>query len=206
MAKIHQFNAAARREIRETVRQVRGRTEGDRVGDRRTWPASDAKYVAFASEDIEHAKSGEVVLAEIDTESKITEITEPTDDQKRTAWNYGSKIWKGSMVLIQAVGVAPVDSDALEQARQFMAVHAFSATRIRAKTTEAINHGESGTVSGIVPLNGHYAPESATAEVHLKTEFVNVKAERVVWAELVYDATTELSRWEAYSADCDGGA
>lgn len=176
MAKIHQFNAAARREIRETVRQVRGRTEGDRVGDRRTWKHDSAVYWATVKADIAAGQKGTVTIADEDVDDVL---------------NPGLKAFATAIALVRFMGV--------NGERQPVIIQHWAANRIRGKAAADIAPGTTGTINSVVPINGIYTP--TTASVQLPTTHVTVKSGMTTWAELYVDNV-----WRVYSADCPGEA
>lgn len=184
-----------RQRIEDAVRRIErtpvgafggGRSGGD--------PGATHQVLLVAEEDIEHGEIGDAKLAQ---GSGGTFSVYSASEVYRVV-NLRQKIWSGSLLVAQW---ASWRTTAANVESLWLCNHAWSATRIRGTAQTQIAPGETKTLTSLVPMDGHHAPVSA--QVYLPTAHVTVKLGKVVWAELVYRATGG-SRWEVYSADCDG--
>lgn len=191
---IHQYNQAARRRIREAVLWVEQQPQPKDFGGRQLLPPPLDKLVQ-AAEDIEHGASGKVTL--LKGNAVYSSMTPWTDQELEEVYNPGQKVWSGTQLIVSRVSLAQAIAG---QSIVWYVTKAWSATRVRGKTTSSISAGGTGTVTVTQAIDGQMP--TGTISAYLPTEFVTVAADRVVWAELVYRATG--SRWEIYSADCDG--
>lgn len=185
------FDRQSVRRISQTVRTVEN-WPIHQIPDRRRprrGPVT-VPQLAIASEDIEHGDFGN---ARFGTGTAFDSNIAPIGDEI-SVFNPGMKVWSGSQIAIEHWALNGADGPA------WVIRHAFSATRIRGRSTSDIEPGESGTLDNIDPIDGHFAPD--TASVYLPTELIAVQNARVVWAELSYRESTGTSRWEVYSADC----
>jgi hypothetical protein len=148
-----------------------------------------------AAEDIEHGASGKVTV--LKGNAVFSAMTPWTDQELEEVYNPGQKVWSGTQLIVSRVSLAQATAG---QAIVWYVTKAWSATRVRGKTTSSISAGGTGSVTVTQAIDGQMPTGTITA--YLPTEFVTVAADRVVWAELVYRTTG--SRWEIYSADCDG--
>ena len=200
MTQIHTYNSRARKRISRAVRITEQRLYGRRPDRQRRGGRAQQMTFAVAQEDIEHQSFGDVRLA-----SAVTmDSPKGTTGDDISIFNPGSMIWEGSELLLVRATLAGVTDQA--DGIRWAVVQAWSATRIRGTATAAIAAGATGTINNIETINGHYAPVGGTATVYLPTAFVDVENGVVVWAELAWRDTLLASRWEAYSADCTGGA
>lgn len=188
MTQAQQYNAQARRRIASAVEWVeRYRRQGQRDPFTPGRQLIHIPTFAIASEDIEHGSFGDCKLAGANSfDSTLTAI----DDRDLVIYNPGDKIWAGSPILYTHGGLA--EADYASNVR-FVALDAWSATLIRGTATAGIAAGSSGTLSDVVPLNGHYP--LATAPVTVPTGFPAVTAGAKIWAALAF--VGGVSRWEA---------
>lgn len=157
-------------------------------------PGATHQVLLVASADIEHGAIGDAKLAQGDAGD--FEVYSASDTYKIV--NLRQKIWSGALVVATW---ASWRTTAAQVESVWLAYHAWSATRIRGIAAAPIAPGQTGNIGTIVPMDGTFSP--VTAAVYLPTTHVTVKAGMVAWAELVYRPSTG-SRWEIYSADCDG--
>ena len=192
---IHQYNQEARRRIRSAVHWVESQAQSKDLRTQRPVAPPIDKLVV-AAEDIEHNASGTVTV--LKGNAIFSSLTPWDDQQLEEVYNPGPKLWSGTRLIVSRVSVA----QATDEFRQsWYVARAWSATRMRGKTTQQILAGGTGSVTVTQAIDGELP--ALTISAYLPTEFVTVAADRVVWAELVYHATG--SQWEIYSADCDGG-
>lgn len=191
---IHQYNQDARRRIKSAVLWVEQQPQPKDFGGRQVLPPPLDKLVQ-AAEDIEHGASGKVTL--LKGNAVYSSLTPWTDQELEEVYNPGPKVWAGTQLIASRVSLAQAIAG---QSIVWYIAKAWSATRVRGKTTSGIAAGGTGSVTVTQAIDGQMP--SATIAAYLPTEFVTVAADRVVWAELVYRTTG--SRWEIYSADCDG--
>jgi hypothetical protein len=149
----------------------------------------------IAAEDIEHGQQGTAKIAT----GPLGSLTAGTEEFE--IWNMRQKIWNGSLLLACWPTWDGEDETGIELWHCF---HSWSATRIRGVATADIQPGATGTINTLVAMDGTYAPATGNASVFLPTTHVVVKSGLACWAELVFNGTA--SRWEVYSADCDGEA
>lgn len=188
------IDANTKRRLTDAVRWVERQSVGSRRNGRyASQVQSIVPRLFVASADIEHGATGE------GKPLKGASVLSPaTGDDVIKLLNLGPKVFSGAVVLaVWASWELPGDVEP----ESWQIVQAWSCTRIRGETVDAIEAGSSGSVNVTRKIDGHLT--ASTVTVHLPTEFVAVAASRVIWAELVWTGTE--SRWEAYSADCDGG-
>ncbi|HEU5088930.1 MAG TPA: hypothetical protein VFT99_15855, partial [Roseiflexaceae bacterium] len=139
----------------------------------------------FASEDIEHGQQGTAVIATGDV-GNLSASTEQVE-----VLNLRDKVWAGSLML---ASWPTFEGDGSSSDMLWHVEQAWSATLIRGTAPSGgILAGNTGTVSSVVPLNGHYG--LSTAAVTVPSNFPNVAANARIMAALAYDITG--SRWEA---------
>lgn len=152
-----------------------------------------ARHVAIAREDIEHNAVGEVEFAN----GSAFDMDAWTGNGSRDeAFNPGPRVWNGSNLIIGKVELDGADA-------AYCILRAWSPTRLRGTAINAILPGQIGTVNALYPIDGAFTPTSVQA--FLPTTYVEVAQGMTVWMELVYRASTDSSRWEIYSSDCDVG-
>lgn len=154
------------------------------------------QVLLIAQADIEHGAVGNCKIA---TGTAATAFTAHAADAARSVYNLREKIWSGSKLLAAWTSWRQ-EGSTLETV--WVATHAWSATRIRGVAAAEIAPGTTGTISSVVPLNGHFAPTTLVAS--LSTAHVTVKAGMVCWAQLAFNGSS--SYWDIFSADCDGEA
>lgn len=191
---IHQYNQEARRRIRSAVHWVESQSQSKDLRTQRPVSPPIDRLVQ-AAEDIEHGASGKVTV--LKGNAVYSAMTPWTDQELEEVYNPGQKVWSGTQLIVSRVSLAQTIAG---QAIVWYIAKAWSATRVRGKTTSSISAGGTGSVTVTQAIDGQMPTGTITA--YLPTEFVTVAADRVVWAELVYRTTG--SRWEIYSADCDG--
>lgn len=159
-------------------------------------PARMTPYAACATEDIEHGSFGDAKWAYASGWDSTWQV-----DVERTfrVYNLGPKVWQNSPLIVGPAAIGGADQG---DGQQLVILRAWSATRLRGLASSQINPGTTGVLHTLTLIDGTFAP--ATASVYLPTAHVAIKTGKVAWAELRY--RPEGSRWEAYSADCDGGA
>lgn len=195
---IEQYSRQARARIDAAVKWVEAnRPRLNQLGriDQKG-PAQMVPYAAIAAEDIEHGSFGTISLASAGGWDSAWGSLASRDAE---VYNLGPKVWSGANLLVGPAAIAGTDQG---DGHKLVILQAWSATRLRGVSTNPISAGGTGVVDTLTEINGHYG--LTTASVYLPTVFVEVEAERVIWAELRY--RPEGSRWEAYSADCDGGS
>lgn len=191
---IHQYNREARRRIKSAVLWVEQQPQPKDFGGRQLLPPPIDKLV-FVEEDIDSGKTGKVTLMK--GKALYSGVTRWDGQELQEVFNPGPKVWAGTQAIVSRVSLAQAQPG---EGIKWYIVRAFSATRVRGKTTGIIAAGGTGTVTVTQAIDGEMP--TGTISAYLPTEFVTVAADRVVWAELVYRTTG--SRWEIYSADCDG--
>lgn len=140
---------------------------------------SSSLVLVTADADIEHAATGTCSVATVG------------DDTNFEVYNGRDKLWSGAEALI---GWNKTKG-------RWQVVQAWSATRIRGTVqTSNITAGSTGTLGSLVPINGHFAPTTAT--VILPTQYRPANVGMKAWAELVWTGTE--SQWQIYNADCNG--
>ena len=172
----------------EEVARNRPLPRGGRRG-----PVVPAPQFVRVDGDIEHNEVGTCHFLET--------ATDYTDDAKTIegnlqydCYNPLPKVWENAEAIAQPVALVSAESSIL------CLTQAFSATRIRGNATEDISPGETAGIDSVIGLDGHY--DLTTADVYLPTTYVSVSNGLAVWAELVWNESTGISRWEVYSADC----
>lgn len=195
---LHQYSQAARKRIARAVQWTETQTTAPFVQRRRGTAYPMAKLVQ-AYEDIEHGQIGDV--NHLEGPAFGGSISLVSGDTAFPVYNPGPKIWSGSELIISQIALP--GEDETNEARWYVS-RAWSATRIRGKTTTTMAPGSTTNCTVVQRIDGHFAPSSAS--VYMPTQFVSIEADRVVWYELAYVTASSSSRWEVYSADCDGGA
>lgn len=193
---IHQYSQEARRRIAAAVRWVEARPR-DALTTVPT-PARTIKHkLVRAQADIEHGQVGQVKhLSGVAFGQSVDLLS---NDTAFKVYNPGHKVWSGADCIVAPIGLP--GQDQTNQAGWYI-VKAWSATRIRGKTTGAITHGQTGTIDNITTIDGTVS--FASTSVYLPTDVKDVTANLLVWAELVFRTSTNTSRWEIYSGDCPG--
>jgi hypothetical protein len=196
---IHQYSKAARARIARSVQYTEAALNQARVNRNNRPPVAAMDRLVRLQEDIEHRSSGQSkVLGGNAVDSALSEQDEYSEIE---VWNPGRKVWSGSDAIIRRVACPGATAD--KQSAWYI-VQAWSATRLRGTTTGAVGANDTGTLTVVQPIDGTFEP--TTVQFYLPTNFVEVGSLMVVWVELVYRPGIGTSRWEAYSADCDGGA
>lgn len=195
---IEQYNRAARARIDAAVKWVEANRQRlnplgrvDRQG-----PARMTPYAVIAAEDIEHGAFGG---AHWSSASGWDSAWVADTAREVEVYNPGPKVWSGAQLIVGPAALGGTDQG---DGQKLVILRAWSATRIRGLATGQISPGATGSIGTLVTIDGHYAPAGGTAPVYLPTAHVIVKSGKVAWAELRY--RPEGSRWEIYSADCDG--
>lgn len=157
------------------------------------FPFESPFKILYASTDCEHSASATFALAE---GPNIQGVFTASSDTVQVH-NAIQRIWQGSICLacsadFRTASTAPQD--------RLVIVQAWSATRIRGKSTGAISPGSFGTLDTLVPEDGHFSPPTLTG--YLETENIGIAANVVCWAHLRWNSSTNTSRWELYSSDC----
>lgn len=193
---IHQYSQEARRRIAAAVRWVEARPRD--IDTTYSPPARSIKHkLVRAQADIEHGKVGQVKhLSGVAFGQSVSLLS---DDVAFNVYNPGPKLWSGSDCIVAPIGLPGQDQT---NTAGWYVVQAWSATRIRGKTTAIINPGQTGTINTITPIDGTVSFTSTS--VYLPTEIKAVTANLLVWAELVYRPISSTSRWEIYNGDCPG--
>ena len=185
------FDEQSVRRISRAVRTVEGwPTHQVPDNQRRRRTAAPVPQVAIAQADIEHNDSGGVKFG---SGSAMDSAIAPVGDEQQ-AYNPGLTVWEGSRLAIEHWALNGADSAA------WAIRHAWSATRIRGRSSSEITPGSTDTITDVTALDGHYGP--ATATVYLPTELITVASGVILWAELAWNEATGVCRWEVYSADC----
>jgi hypothetical protein len=196
---IHQYSKEARARIARAVRHTETSARPTRVDRTQRQPVASLDRLVRLQEDIEHGFTGEAkLIGGLGIDSAMGELDEYEPVQ---VYNPGRKVWSGSDCIIRRVAVPGAESDAVSA---WYIAHAWSATRLRGATTGTVGPNDTGTLTVVQRVDGTFSPTST--EFFLPTNFVDVASSMVVWVELVYRPDLGTSRWEAYSADCDGGA
>lgn len=152
---------------------------------------------AMANADIEHNAKGTAKLATVNMQPSAPAFTAGTTDV--LVVNPIQKVWNGALLMLGWMSFEAANSS--EDNDRWVIMQAWSATRIRGITQGPdIAPGGTGTLGTITAINGTF--NDPTASVFLPTAHVTVKTGNVAWAELRWNATTNTSRWEIYSADC----
>ena len=185
------FDGQSVRRIASTVQTVEGwPAHAQPDTQRRRRAAVIVPQVAIAQADIEHNDIGGVKFG---TGSGLDSAVAPIGDELQ-AYNPGLAVWEGSRLAMEHWALNGAEAAA------WVIRHAWSATRIRGRSTEEISPGDTSSVSDVTALNGHYGP--ITADVYLPTELIAVASGVILWAELAWNEATGVCRWEVYSADC----
>lgn len=182
--------------ITESVKWTERQTRGDARNPR--WRHRDIgamPLICFTQADIEHGESGPARFAEGDFDG-FAASTDSDDDV--TIYNARDKLWNGAQVL--AVWPSFRLASGSTNDGTWLVMQAWSATRVRGVSQAAIAPGTTGTLGTLKPLNGIFQP--LTLSAFLPTAHVSIESGLAVWVELVFNATTGISRWEVYSADC----
>lgn len=194
--KLHTYDSVTRRRIKAGLQLIERKRTGST--DVNSWRPPISQFVwAIADEDIEHDTKGDVNRGEgASYEATLTAGEAITD-----VYNPLPKIWDGSRLLMFYAALATAGDG---EAARWVVANAWSATRIRGVASAAISPGATGTIDTVVTMDGHYG--QTTAQVYLPTTYVSIDSGLAVWAELRYVDAATGSRWEVYSADCDGGS
>jgi len=193
---LHQYNQAARKRIARSVQWTETQTTAPFVQRRQVTAYPMAKLVQ-AQEDIEHGQIGDVKHLEGPAFGGSVSIV--SGDTAFAVYNPCLKIWSGSELIVSQIALP--GEDETNEARWYVS-RAWSATRIRGTSTVLMTPGSTRTCNVVQRMDGTFEP--TTAQVYLPTQFVEVKASRVVWFELAWFNSASLSLWQIYSADCDG--
>jgi hypothetical protein len=175
---------------RQRIERAVLRVERLPVGLWRTPPANrdlgaGHPRLLIAAEDIEHGAQGTAVIATGDV-GNLSASTVAVE-----VLNLRDKVWAGSLLM---ASWPMFDGDGSSSDMLWHVEQAWSATLIRGTAPSGgILAGNTGTVSSVVPLNGHYG--LTTASVTVPSNFPNVAANARIMAALAYDITG--SRWEA---------
>lgn len=193
------YNDQARQRIAAAVRKIERLETNERAGRSRRPGAPMVPTFFVAKEDIEHGQIGKGRRTEspaFDSGRSEVDWEEDVD-----IYNPGFKVFTNAELVCEMVGLAGADSGS---EYIWTIRHAWSATRIRGISAAQISPGGSGLISSVKGLDGPGPGSSVT--VHMPTQYVTIEPSRVVWAELAWDpGRVPPSRWEVYSADCDGG-
>lgn len=199
MAKVQVYGPQAMRRINRAVRKVERLHGGTRPPARRAPSPLQLTFLQLI-EDIEHGEIGKARLAggpSIDATIGLLDL----DTTERDVFNPGPKRWQNSIAICQFLSLADAD---VGNAQNWVITQCWSATRIRGEATTDITPSTTGTLSGVISMDGLWT--GSTAEVWMPTNYVTAKQGVQVWAELVYREATRTSRWEIYSADCTGAS
>lgn len=192
---IHQYNLDARRRIKKAVLHVETLPRAKDFSVPKKPIAPQLHRICKVVADIEHNATGSVALQK--GNAAYSTLTNWHNNQLASVWNFGQKVWAGSRCIVARAALP----EATEGERNlWYIVQAWSATRLRAVAPAAIPAGTTGQINVSQAVDGDFP--YATVSAYLPTEHVSVKANAVVWAELVW--RQDGSRFEIYSADCDG--
>lgn len=161
------------------------------------FPFESPIKLLYASTDLEHNGTGDFALAQA---SAISGPFVASSDVVKVL-NARELIWQGSLCLAAS---ADFRSSVALPTDQLVIFEAWSATRIRGKAQGDISPGTMGRIEQIIAEDGHYLPAGGEADAWLPTEHVVVKDGMPCWAHLRWNSDTSATRWELYSADCDG--
>lgn len=104
-------------------------------------------------------------------------------------------LWEDSFVLLQWVAADNSNGS------MYRIIWSDSASRLRGMTDGTITTGSSGTVDGLVLIDGKFTPTSLTA-FNVTSEYGTIENDVIVWVEWVQ----ANQRWEIYGADCNPAA
>lgn len=153
-------------------------------------PGGLHQVLLVATQDIEHNAIGTCKIAT----GAPTTLAVDSADTARQVLNLRQKIWSGSLLLATwASWKSTVDSNV------WMVTHAWSATIARGTASATIATGETKTLNAVV-----YADGTGPTTVQAYNPGGEVANGASVIANLVYNATTGISRWEIVTPAATG--
>jgi hypothetical protein len=203
MAKeLYSFDGESVKRISRVVRRVERLRVRERQPRRRPVMPQQTTFFLL-EEDIEHGQFGDAKLA--GGPSMDSGLSALTRAEATEVFNPGEKVFADTLALCELISLPDADGNG---GNRWAVRQCWSATRLRGKAAADIGPGATGNLNNVAGLNGalpFIANPTSTVEVYMPTEHVIAKSGLWVWAELVYQTGSSSSRWEIYSADCDGG-